>query len=197
MIRLLTAVLLLTYSLFGWSSVDPDNYQPCPGIQSGVLDGQNTKAVYGDCAIDGYSPEIYLYPALYFDVGLDTVGVQASPAVSLNPAPAGILKLGVFSAFGLANVGVNYAGNCEEVAATETSTAGQDGATYCGWYANGGTTSRLLLKATLTNGAFSDVTFAYNVPTATGDATPVSTLPLFGLGILASLLGLFGLRKLR
>ena len=64
MIRLLTSCLLLTYSLFGWSSVDPDNYQPCPGIQSGVLDGQTAKAVYGDCAIDGYTAEIYLYPAL-------------------------------------------------------------------------------------------------------------------------------------
>ena len=29
------------------------------------------------------------------------------------------------------------------------------------------------------------------------EATPVPTLPLFGLGILVSLLGLFGLRKLR
>lgn len=34
-------------------------------------------------------------------------------------------------------------------------------------------------------------------PTAATAATPVPTLPLFGFGILASLLGLFGLRKLR
>ena len=41
--------------------------------------------------------------------------------------------------------------------------------------------------------------FAFNAPDATSSApaTPVPALPLFGLGILASLLGLFGLRKLR
>ena len=33
-------------------------------------------------------------------------------------------------------------------------------------------------------------------PTPTPTPTPVPTLPLFGLGILVSLLGLFGLRKL-
>ena len=45
--------------------------------------------------------------------------------------------------------------------------------------------------------------FASNAPdawpgaTSSAPATPVPALPLFGLGILASLLGLFGLRKLR
>jgi len=34
-------------------------------------------------------------------------------------------------------------------------------------------------------------------PPAPATPTPVPTLPLFGLGILVSLLGLFGLRKLR
>ena len=34
-------------------------------------------------------------------------------------------------------------------------------------------------------------------PPAPAALTPVPTLPLFGLGILVSLLGLFGLRKLR
>ena len=124
MVRLLTAVLLLTYSLFGWSSVYPDNYQSCPGIQSGVLDGQSIKAVYSDCAIDGYNAEIYFYPAFRFDVGLNTVRVTATCADCLDPAPVGILKLGALNDVGLANVGVNYAGNCQEVTATETSTAG-------------------------------------------------------------------------
>ena len=128
MIRLLTAVVFLTCSLFGWASAYPNNYQSYPNIQSGLLDDQNIKAVYGDCAIDGCSAEIYRYPALYFDVGANTVGVTAPPAVSLNPAPTGILKLGVFSDFGLANVGVNYAGNCEEVTAAKIYTAGQQAA---------------------------------------------------------------------
>ena len=104
LIRLLTAALLVTYSIFGWSSVYPDNYQPCPGIQSGVLDGQNIKAVYSDCAIDGYNAEIYFYPALYFDVGLNIVGVTATSADSLDPAPVGILKLGALNDRGLAIV---------------------------------------------------------------------------------------------
>lgn len=195
MIRLLTVLLLLTYSVFGWSSVYLNNYQPCPSIQSGVLDGQNIKVVYGDCAIDGYSAEIYFYPALYFNVGSDTVGVTAPPAVSLNPAPAGILKLGVLSDFGLANVGVNYAGNCEEVTATESSAAGQEGATYCGWYANDGSGSRLLLKATLVNSAFSNVTFAYNVLPSVGDATPVPAMPIYLLLALSGLLALFGFSR--
>ena len=45
--------------------------------------------------------------------------------------------------------------------------------------------------------------FASNAPdawpgaTSSAPATPVPASPLFGLGILASLLGLFGLRKLR
>ena len=192
MIRLLTAVLLLTYSLFGWSSVYPDNYQSCPGIQSGVLDGQNIKAVYSDCAIDGYTAEIYFYPAFYFDVGLNIVGVTATSANSLDPAPVGILKLGALNDFGLANVGVNYAGNCQEVTATETSTAGQEGATYCGWYANDGSGSRFLLKATLVNSAFSNVTFSHNVPESVGDATAVPAMPMYLLLALSGLLALFG-----
>ena len=40
------------------------------------------------------------------------------------------------------------------------------------------------------------ISVTYSV-VALAPATPVSTLPLFGLGILVSLLGLFGLRKLR
>ena len=36
-----------------------------------------------------------------------------------------------------------------------------------------------------------------SVPAPATPATPVPTLPLFGFGILASLLGVFGLRKLR
>ena len=192
MIRLLTAALLLTYSLFGWSSVYPDNYQSCPGIQSGVLDGQNIKAVYSDCAIDGYTAEIYFYPAFYFDVGLNIVGVTATSANSLDPAPVGILKLGALNDFGLANVGVNYAGDCEEVIATETSTAGQEGATYCGWYANDGSGSRLLLKATLVNSAFSNVTLEYDGLPSVGDATPVPAMPMYLLLALSGLLALFG-----
>ena len=197
MIRLLTATLLLTYSIFGWSSVYPDNYQPCPGIQSGVLDGQNIKAVYSDCAIDGYNAEIYFYPAFRFDVGLNTVRVTAPPAVSLNPAPAGILKLGALNDVGLANVGVNYAGNCEEVTATETSTAGQEGATYCGWYANEASGSRLLLKATLVNSDFSNVTFAHNVPKSVGNVAPVPTMHVYLLLALSGLLGLLGFSRAR
>ena len=192
MIRLLTAALLLTYSLFGWSSIYPDNYQSCPGIQSGVLDGQNIKAVYSDCAIDGYNAEIYFYPAFYFDVGLNIVGVTATSANSLDPAPVGILKLGALNDFGLANVGVNYAGNCQEVTATETSTAGQEGATYCGWYASDGSGSRLLLKATLVNSAFSNVTLEYDGLPSVGDATPVPAMPMYLLLALSGLLALFG-----
>jgi hypothetical protein len=197
MLRLLIVALLLTYSPFGWSSVYPDNYQSCPGIQSGVLDGQNIKAVYGDCAVDGYSAEIYLYPTLYFDVGLNIVGVTAPPAVSLNPAPAALLKLGVLGDFGLKNVGVNYAGNCEEVTATEASLAGQEGATYCGWYANDVSGSRLLLKATLMNGALSNATFAHNVPTSAGNFSPVPTMPVYLLLALSGLLGLLGFSRAR
>ena len=37
----------------------------------------------------------------------------------------------------------------------------------------------------------------YRFASASSAATPVPTLPLFGLGILVSLLGFFGLRKLR
>ena len=197
MLRLLTVVLLLTYSMFGWSSVYPVNYQSCPGIQSGALDGQNIKAVYSDCAIDGYNANIYFYPAFYFDVGLNTVGVTATSATSLDPAPVGILKLGALNDFGLANVGVNYAGNCQEVTATETSTAGQEGATYCGWYANNGSGSRLLLKATLVNSAFSNVTFANNVPTSVGNLAPVPTMHVYLLLALSGLLGLLGFSRAR
>ena len=197
MIRLLTATLLLTYSPFGWSSVYPGNYKSCPGIQSGVLDGQNIRAVYSDCAIDGYNAEIYFYPALYFDVGLNIVGVTATSADSLDPAPVGILKLGALNDRGLANVGVNYAGNCEEVTVTETYTAGQEGATYCGWYANDGSGSRLLLKATLVNGAFSNVTFAHNVPKSVGNVAPVPTMHVYLLLALIGLLGLLGFSRAR
>ena len=195
MIRLLTVALLLTYSPFGWSSGYSDNYQSCPGIQSGVLDGQNVNAVYSDCAIDGYSIEIYFYPAFYFDVGLNVVGVTATSAGSLDPAPVGILKLGALSDFGLANVGANYAGNCEEVTATETSTAGQEGATYCGWYAKDGSGSRLLLKATLVNNSFLNVTLKYNGLPSGGDATPVPSMPMLLLVALSGLLALFGFSR--
>ena len=47
------------------------------------------------------------------------------------------------------------------------------------------------------NGNSSGHVRVYRFASASSAATPVSTLPLFGLGILVSLLGLFGLRKLR
>ena len=47
------------------------------------------------------------------------------------------------------------------------------------------------------NGKDSGHVRVYRFASASSAATPVSTLPLFGLGILVSLLGLFGLRKLR
>ena len=45
--------------------------------------------------------------------------------------------------------------------------------------------------------AGSDPTDSGSVPAAATPATPVPTLPLFGFGILVSLYGVFGLRKLR
>jgi hypothetical protein len=45
--------------------------------------------------------------------------------------------------------------------------------------------------------ASSSITPAAPNPTGARNAYPSATLPLFGLGILVSLLGLFGLRKLR
>ena len=196
-----SAFILALFALFS-TSVLAQDLRVCPNVQVGEyvygvssVGAGLAPAVYGDCAIDGYSAEIYLYPALYFDVGLNTVRVAAHPAVSLNPAPAGILKLGVLSDFGLANVGVNYAGNCEEVTATESFAAGEEGATYCGWYANDGSGSRLLLKATLVNSAFSNVTFAYNVLPSVGDATPVPAMPIYLLLALSALLALFGFSR--
>ena len=47
------------------------------------------------------------------------------------------------------------------------------------------------------NGNNSGHVRVYRFASASSAATPVSTLPLFGLGILVSLLVLFGLRKLR
>ena len=47
------------------------------------------------------------------------------------------------------------------------------------------------------NGNDSGHVRVYRFASASSAATPVPTLPLFGLGILVSLLGLFGLRKLR
>ena len=196
-----SALIVALFAMFS-TSVLAQDLRVCPNVQVGEyvygvssVGAGLAPAVYSDCAIDGYNAEIYFYPAFRFDVGLNTVRVTAPPAVSLNPAPAGILKLGALNDFGLANVGVNYAGNCEEVTATETSTAGQEGATYCGWYANDGSGSRLLLKATLVNSAFSNVTFAHNVPTSVGDATPVPAMPIYLLLALSGLLALFGFSR--
>ena len=47
------------------------------------------------------------------------------------------------------------------------------------------------------NGNDSGHVRVYRFASASSAPTPVPTLPLFGLGILVSLLGLFGLRKLR
>ena len=47
------------------------------------------------------------------------------------------------------------------------------------------------------NGTDSGHVRVYRFASVSSAPTPVPTLPLFGLGILASLLGLFGLRKLR
>ena len=47
------------------------------------------------------------------------------------------------------------------------------------------------------NGNNSGHVRVYRFASASSAATPVPTLPLFGLGILVSLLVLFGLRKLR
>ena len=47
------------------------------------------------------------------------------------------------------------------------------------------------------NGSSAGHVRVYRFASASSAATPVPTLPLFGFGILVSLLGLFGLRKLR
>ena len=64
----------------------------------------------------------------------------------------------------------------------------------CPAMARGWRLGRLQTTATVTDSGHVRV---YRFASASSAATPVPTLPLFGLGILVSLLGLFGLRKLR
>ena len=59
---------------------------------------------------------------------------------------------------------------------------------------------KIVAAGTSSNGSNDDfalVRFAGTPPAPPAAPTPVPTLPLFGLGILVSLLGFFGLRKLR
>ena len=56
---------------------------------------------------------------------------------------------------------------------------------------------KIVAAGASSNDSYLDFALVRYAGTPPAPPTPVSTLPLFGLGILVSLLGLFGLRKLR
>ena len=151
--------------------------ESCEGVQGGAL-ASNPKviAVYSDCVIDGYVTGTFFHPAMTYDAGGPTLGITAKAASGFTPPPSGQYQLGMLAAFGIQDVGANYAGDCQDVTATERDADAFDGHTYCAWYEDAASGRRLNIQATLNKGSLLSVSFEHNVPAASNDANPVPAL---------------------
>jgi len=173
--------------------------EDCPGVTLGKASPSSTTPwVYSSCKVkNSVGPEFYFVIRLNSD---NTIQSVLNTGTTLTPSPTGsVVELGPYDFdFGThtKDMGVGYTGDCTEVddEKNEKPTA-VAGNTYCGRVkvASG----NVVAKATFNGTTFSDYSIKHGATPVATPATPVPTLPLFGLGILVSLLGLFGLRKLR
>jgi hypothetical protein len=187
------------------NSVLSQTLSSCPNVTIGAT--TSGAAIYSDCSLSVGSTAGY-HPTMAFFDGT-RINQNAYPANNFTPAPAGDVPIGQFDGQDRVaeDMGVGYTGNCTDMTSpypTTPSSALQavDGHVYCYRITNSagnslwirGTAdiagSTWLSPLVITNQAV----VVTPSPTA---GTPVPTLPLFGLGILVSVLGLFGLSKLR
>ena len=111
---------------------------------------------------------------------------MAIGAPTSNGSSAGHVRVYEYSGGGWAQLGDDIDGEAADDQSGFSVSLSSDG-------------TRVAIGAPLNdgNGNNSGHVRVYRFASASSAATPVPTLPLFGLGILVSLLGLFGLRKLR
>ena len=121
-----------------------------------------------------------------YSVSLSSDGTRVAIGAPRNGSSAGHVRVYEYSGGGWAQLGTDIDGEAADDQSGFFVSLSSDG-------------TRVAIGAPLndSNGNNSGHVRVYRFASASSAATPVPTLPLFGLGILVSLLGLFGLRKLR
>ena len=111
----------------------------------------------------------------------------------LHPRP----PLRAFFLGGLALIMLTFAGPALSQTLLGSDIDGEAGTNYSGYSVALSSDGTRVAIGAPANGNNAGQVRVYRFASASSAATPVPTLPLFGLGILVSLLGFFGLRKLR
>ena len=150
--------LMVFAVVFGTQSAGAQTLADCPSQQVGSLPTLGkVSAFYSECSSKESSTSGEYHWALVINSGTSDVELTRQLAAEFVPAPASSTSIGVLSPlkFGLSDMGRSYTGNCSEVTATAMSAAQADLNTYCGW-AESDSGQKILLKATLTKGSFTD-----------------------------------------
>ena len=197
-----SAFILALFAMFS-TSVLAQDLRVCPNVQVSVVG--SIPVIYSDCtmAIEGF--DNYQIVMVYSG----SVGVDAVPAVNLDPAPVGKVTVGTYGASDLAteDMGPNYTGTCNDMVASIPTYTGAipkvEGNVYCGRISNT-EGNQLWLRGThdVAGNTWKDPIMLTNqpgvgTPYSPKATVPVPVLPFWGLLSLAGLMGLFGFRKLR
>ena len=149
---------------------------------------------------------------LHVYIALETtlVGLEGAPSADFDPMPVGDIPIGTsFNGldFVVEDMGPNYTGTCNDMAALNPTNLGSvprvDGNVYCGRISNTEGNS-VWLRGTVdaAGSTWKDPIVLTNqpgvgTPYSPASTVPVPILPFWGLLSLAGLMGLFGFRKLR
>lgn len=170
----------------------------CPNVQVGAND--TNPAIYSDCTMDtGLAVEYWLI--MQVTSGFISVNGYSNASTAYVPPPVGLEEFGTWdsSTLYVSDMGSSYIGDCSEVTGSAGSAPVVSGNVYCGIIGNTDG-YKVFLRGTWTGATFTDyqiLTDAPGVGTPLAALTPVPAIPVPGLIVLGSLLGLIGMRRLK
>jgi hypothetical protein len=200
-----SAFILALFAMFS-PSVLAQDLGVCPNVQVGeYVDGANlAPAIYSDCSIEAGGK---IHPLMYFDG--TSVFLSGFDSDFFTPRPVGDVPFGEYDGadYVLENMGPNYSGTCNDMAAPIPTITAQlptaDGNVYCGRFSNT-EGNQLWLRGTVdvAGNTWKDPIVPTNqpgvgTPSSPKATVPVPVFPFWGLLSLAGLIGLFGFRKFR
>ncbi len=184
--RVLAVFVLLLWG-FGGSAFG--GIATCPGSMVG--DSIVGSVVYSDC---GFTGPVYL--GMGRVPGPLNVALDVAPGNVLVPSPSGFVDKGAVSStyFVPLDMGTSYSGDCSEVAYTPggplSGPASVDSHVYCGRMQ--GANGSIYIRAT-----WNDTGSEFSAPSVVHEvqSQAVPSMSIYGLVILAGLLGLLGMRQ--
>lgn len=211
-ITYLSRFILVLFSCYLSTAATAQTITACDNVQTGgrlIFD----KGVYSDCAMTYPSAPSRDRPYLSYTPpgeGPASIGILLVESADLSPSPVASNLFGEwdFADAVVEDMGAAYTGDCSDMGAANPTldlsiSNPIDGNVYCGRYSSVSGAS-ILIRGTLegSSESFQDPA-AFVVTASTPDdpapatATPVPTLPAFGLFVLVGLVASLGRRGLR